>query len=588
MKTTLMTACLAAAVSLPGLAQMGTAFTYQGRLSDGGSPATGLYDLRFTLYGALASGSIVGGALTNVATPVTNGLFTARLDFGSSVFTGAARWLELAVRPNGSAGVFEVLAPRNELTPTPHALFAASAGNLTGTLPASQLTGAVALGQLPPAVVTNGAAAVSLTGSFTGSGAGLTNLDGAALASGTVTAAKLATVSNWFALKIPNPMPAYADFFGCSVAALGIDRVLIGAYLGDAGAIDAGAAYLFSTNGTLLTTITNPTLMAGEQFGYSVAAVGTDRVLIGANQANSYVGAVYLFNTNGALLTTFTNPIPRSQDHFGTSVAAVGTDHVLIGADQADIGMANAGAAYLFSTNGALITTFTNPTPYYSDSFGFSVAAVGTDRVLIGTPNDRTGASYSGAAYLLSTNGTLLTTFTNPTPEANEGFGFSVAAVGTDRVLIGAYADNTGAVGAGAAYLFSTSGTLLTTITNPTPAVGDNFGRTLAVLGTDRVLIGAKNDDTGAINAGAAYLFSTNGTLLNTFTKPTPEADDAFGGSVAAVGTDRVLIGAIGDNTGVSHAGAVYLFGTQTYAPGLVAESVSLARSPPPAWGMGR
>jgi hypothetical protein len=35
--------------ALAGLAQ-GTAFTYQGRLNNGGSPASGLYDLRFTIY----------------------------------------------------------------------------------------------------------------------------------------------------------------------------------------------------------------------------------------------------------------------------------------------------------------------------------------------------------------------------------------------------------------------------------------------------------------------------------------------------------------------------------------------------------
>ena len=34
----------------------GTAFTYQGRLNDGGIPATGNYDLAFTLYSAISGG----------------------------------------------------------------------------------------------------------------------------------------------------------------------------------------------------------------------------------------------------------------------------------------------------------------------------------------------------------------------------------------------------------------------------------------------------------------------------------------------------------------------------------------------------
>ena len=60
----------------------GTAFTYQGRLNSGANPAGGIYDLRFTVYDAASNGS-VWGVLTNTATPVTNGLFTVMLDFGS-------------------------------------------------------------------------------------------------------------------------------------------------------------------------------------------------------------------------------------------------------------------------------------------------------------------------------------------------------------------------------------------------------------------------------------------------------------------------------------------------------------------------
>ena len=63
-----------AALSSPGLAQS-TAFTYQGRLNDSGQPATGLYDLRFTLYDAATNGTVRGEPVNKPATPVTNGLF---------------------------------------------------------------------------------------------------------------------------------------------------------------------------------------------------------------------------------------------------------------------------------------------------------------------------------------------------------------------------------------------------------------------------------------------------------------------------------------------------------------------------------
>ena len=40
----------------PTFAQ-GTAFTYQGRLTDNGAPATGIYDLRFAIYDLDSGGS---------------------------------------------------------------------------------------------------------------------------------------------------------------------------------------------------------------------------------------------------------------------------------------------------------------------------------------------------------------------------------------------------------------------------------------------------------------------------------------------------------------------------------------------------
>ena len=233
---------------------------------------------------------------------------------------------------------------------------------------------------------------------------------------------------------------------------------------------------------------------------------------------------------------------------------------MLVGAFLDDLGATDAGAAYLFSTNGTLVTTFTNPTPVVGDHFGWSVAAVGTDRVLVGSPWDSSSAGNAGAAYLFNTNGIILAIFTNPPPAAFDYFGWSVAAVGNDRVLIGSHLDDVGVTNAGAAYLFSTDGALLTTFTNPAPAAEDNFGSVVSAVGSDRVLIGAYGDNAGADDAGAAYLFDTNGALLAAFTNPTPVSYDYFGYSVAVAGTDQLLIGAHLDNTGASDAGVVYLF----------------------------
>jgi hypothetical protein len=114
-------------LSSASAAPLGTAFTYQGKLTDAGVPANGQYDLTFTLYDALNGGAQEGATRTNSATGVSTGLFTVTLDFGADVFTGEARWLEIGVRTNGAAD-FTMLVPRQELTPTPYAQFAPQAG----------------------------------------------------------------------------------------------------------------------------------------------------------------------------------------------------------------------------------------------------------------------------------------------------------------------------------------------------------------------------------------------------------------------------------------------------------------------------
>ncbi len=95
-------------------APVGTAFTYQGKLNDGGAAASGAYDLQFTLYDAVSGGAQVGSTLTKEEVAVTEGVFTVSLDFGSAAFTGSARWLEIGVRPGASTGSFTALSSRNE------------------------------------------------------------------------------------------------------------------------------------------------------------------------------------------------------------------------------------------------------------------------------------------------------------------------------------------------------------------------------------------------------------------------------------------------------------------------------------------
>ncbi len=171
-------------VSAPVLSAQTTAFSYQGRLNDGGNPANGTYDLTFTLYNSSnVPGQVVAGPLTNPATTISNGLFAVTLDFGANVFTGSNYWLAIGVRTNG-AGAFSTLAPRSPIQSVPYAIMANSASNLlgtvaagqiTGALPASQVSGTLSLAQLPGSVLTN-AAAFDAAGAASNATNALTNV----------------------------------------------------------------------------------------------------------------------------------------------------------------------------------------------------------------------------------------------------------------------------------------------------------------------------------------------------------------------------------------------------------------------------
>ncbi|MBX7062190.1 MAG: choice-of-anchor D domain-containing protein [Pyrinomonadaceae bacterium] len=124
-----------------------TSFTYQGKLVESGANVTTPRDLKFKLFDdttntQIGSDVIVPGVLFR------DGIFNVVLDFGSAVFTGATRSLEISVS-NPGANAFTALSPRQPITPTPYAVrslsayYAATATNTDqlGGVPANQYVG---------------------------------------------------------------------------------------------------------------------------------------------------------------------------------------------------------------------------------------------------------------------------------------------------------------------------------------------------------------------------------------------------------------------------------------------------------------
>jgi len=122
-----------------------TAFTYQGKLTDGGSAANGNYDLQFALFDSRTDGTQISTTQTLASVSVSAGIFTVSLDFGANAFNGASRFLEIGARPSG-AGSFTLLTPRQPIASTPYAvrsLSTATADLATNT----QQLGGMAAGQ---------------------------------------------------------------------------------------------------------------------------------------------------------------------------------------------------------------------------------------------------------------------------------------------------------------------------------------------------------------------------------------------------------------------------------------------------------
>src|ERR1017187_8085762 len=120
----------AAALSLGmnGARAQGSAFTYQGRLNVNGAPASGTYDFRYRLALDQFGNSYYGSSVLASGQVISNGLFTATLDFGAGAFNGGSYWLEVDVRTNGAGG-YTALRPLQPGRPAPSAIFSGTASS---------------------------------------------------------------------------------------------------------------------------------------------------------------------------------------------------------------------------------------------------------------------------------------------------------------------------------------------------------------------------------------------------------------------------------------------------------------------------
>ena len=381
---------------------------------------------------------------------------------------------------------------------------------------------------------------------------------------------------------LKNPRAADGDSFGFSVALSGT-RLAVGSPFDNTGADNSGRAYVFELAGATPTiptaTLNNPSPAIDDSFGYSVSISGT-RLVVGAyldDNGASNAGRVYVYSLGGTatLTNTLNNPTPAVNDLFGISVGISGT-RVVVGAIHNVVSGTGSGSAYVYDLAGAspsVPITLNNPTSAVDDDFGASVAVSGT-RVVVGDPKDDTALADAGSAYVYDVTSATPTmpifTLNNPAPGGDDEFGNSVAISGT-RVIVGAATDDTGAMEGGSAYVYDLAGATptvpVTTLNNPTGHV--LFGDSVAISGT-WLAIGAPFADFGAPDAGSAYVYDlTSATpteavaVLNT---PSPASSEVFGRSVAISGS-WLVVGAIGEGTGGPESGSAYIYDLASTTP---------------------
>ena len=357
--------------------------------------------------------------------------------------------------------------------------------------------------------------------------------------------------------KIQATDPEVGDNLGNSVDISG-DYIVAGASEEDTGFSNAGAAYVFKRfNDTTVTQIAK--IQATDKaednfFGYSVAISG-DYIVAGAFDADSSTGAAYVFKRVNDTTVTQIAKIQASDkeagDFFGQAVAISG-DYIVVGANGEDTGGSMAGAAYVFKrVNDTTVTEIARiqaSDREANDYFGYSVAISG-DYIVVGANGEDTGGSAAGAAYVFKrVNDTTVTEIARiqaSDREANDKFGTSVAISG-GYIVVGALSEDTGANGAGAAYVFKiendTTVTEIKKIQASDPGVMDFFGTSVTISGY-YLVSSARHADTGV---GAAYV-----------TKMTPPFQKSVHGITTAAGAINTshlvtLTGGIHPGTGLT------------------------------------
>jgi hypothetical protein len=525
----------------------GTAFTYQGYLRQGGTPANANHDFQFSLWTTVSGGSQVGATQTLTNVPVQNGLFTVSLDFGT-VWDGSDRYLQIAVRPAGS-GSYTTLSPRVKINPTPYAIRAGTAspigaagGDLSGSYPNPTVT------RLQGRSVSNAAP----------SSGQVLKWDGSAWAPAadiglTLPFSGVASVSG-------------ATFQVANTAASSGTAVAGETYstsgVGVSGVANASTGFNYGVYG--LSTSTNGTGVLGR----ATASTGDTRGVFGNSESTSGVG-VYgrATTTTGTTYGVYGESCSTDGTTYGGWFESTGTSGVgVYGRVAATTGTTYGVYGESRSTSGRGV-------------YGWAAATTGTTYGVYGESRSTSGRGVFGVAT--ATNGTTFGVYGQSSSSAGRGvYGWAIATTGTTYGVYGQSESTQGfggyfvGKGADAVYVQNTgSGRGLQVVASADTALWAQtatgfagvdgrsarsdggigvFGHATATTGETYGVYGRSDSPTGRGVYGWAS--ATSGVNYGVYGQS--ESTQGFGGYFVGRGSDAVYIQNIGSGRGLQVAAA--------------------------------
>lgn len=368
--------------------------------------------------------------------------------------------------------------------------------------------------------------------------------------------------------------------------------------------VSKGTIYTFRRNGGLW--LQNHVLRANggqedELFGAEVAIAsrGADWTVLGGAFREGFgdPGAVHSFELTAATQMETQRLLEPAKTgvEFGGAVAVDGA-YAVVGAPREDTAAGeDIGAAYVYERSGAsweLVQRLAPAALLAGDHFGANVTASGTTIVVAAPDDDRGSLVDCGTVYVfqrVTGAWSLTATLTANDAASFDYFGTSVALRG-DLLIVGAHGDNNSfGSNAGAAYLFTRSGSTWTQSSKLNAndmAAGDRFGTSVAVVSSTRVVVGAPESDVAGTNAGSAYVFDRipiiGGVAWIQRTRLSPPglvAGDGLGSSVAASGVHIVIGAPRATVSPFQRAGKIHLYEITSTIPGMPSTTFTFRQS---------